>query len=77
MKLSEEDVYASQVEISEMDIAVGDGLQPGAEVGGLRIAGDEQQAASAYCLLKQCPLLADPAKMPVTSPCSSTSHSFR
>jgi hypothetical protein len=63
MKLGEEDVDAGQIEIAEMDIAIGDGLQPGAEVGGLRIAGYKQQAACAYRLLKQCPLTADHAKV--------------
>ena len=63
MKLGEEDVDASQIEIAEMDIAIGDGLQPGAEVGGLRVAGYEQQAACAYRLLKQCTLLANHAKI--------------
>ena len=63
MKLGEEDVDASQIEIAEMDIAIGDGLQPGAQVGGLRIAGDKQQAACAYRPLKQSPLTANHAKV--------------
>ena len=63
MKLGEEDVDAGQIEIAEMNIAIGDGLQPGAEVSGLRITGYKQQAASAYRSIKQCPLPANQTKV--------------
>ncbi len=63
MEFGEENVYSSQIEIAEMDIAIGDGLQPGTKVSGLWITGDKQQTVGANRLLKQCSLLANHTKI--------------
>ena len=52
MKLREEDMDACQIEISEMDVAVGNGLQPRTEIGGLRITRDEKKAVRAYSIIE-------------------------
>ena len=47
MEFREENVYAGQIEISEMYVVVWYGAQPGTEVCGLWIAGNEQKTMEA------------------------------
>ncbi len=63
MKLREEDMDACQIEISEMDVAVGNGLQPRTEIGRLRITRDEKKAVRAYRIVEECLLPTNHAKV--------------
>ena len=63
MKFREENVYSSQIEITEMNIVIGNGLQPRTKVRGLWITGNEQQTARTYRPFKQCSLLANHTKI--------------
>ena len=66
MKFRKKNAYTSKVEITEMYISVGNGLQPRTKVRGLWITGNKQQTDRAYRSLKQRLLLANQTKIRVT-----------
>ena len=56
-------MYSGQIEIAEMHISVGYGLQPTTQVGGLRITRHKEQAVGANRPFKQRSLLAYPTEI--------------
>ena len=63
VKLREENINASKVEIPKMDIAIGDFLQLWTKIYGLRIAWDKQQTYGANALLEELSLLTNHAEV--------------
>ena len=63
VKLREENINASKVEIPKMDIAIGDFMQPWTKIYGLRIAWDKQQTYGANALLEELSLQTNHAEV--------------